>query len=72
MTNFDEIFWMVGERHGVTVWYEIFDSDLFIEVIEEILRQNGIGWNDDDDLFDLVDLQVEGFSDWYGEMAGDL
>ena len=72
MTNFDEIFWMVGKRHGVTVWYEIFDSDLFTEVIEEILRQNGIGWNDDDDLFDLVDLQVEGFTDWYSEMASEL
>ena len=72
MMNFDEIFWMVGNRNNVTEWWNIFDTDLFNEVLDEIARQAGLLWNDDDDLFDLVDMNVEGFSDWYSEMAGDL
>ena len=70
--KFEEIFWMVGERYNVNEWYEIFDSELFDEVIEEIARVNGLKWSEDDDVFDLVDDNVEGFADWYHEMAEDL
>ena len=72
MMNFDEIFWMVGERHNVTNWWEIFDSELFDEVMEEIARRAGIIWNYDDDLLDLEDDNVVGFCDWYSEMADEL
>lgn len=68
----DKIFWAIGHKHNVTVWYEIFDSDLFDEVCEEIARVNGIRWNNDDDLFDKLCDEVEGFSDWYKEMCEEL
>ena len=72
MMNFDEILNMVGERNGVNEWYEVFDSDLFDEMLDEIARRAGITWDDDDDLFDLVDQHVDGFAQWYGDMAEDL
>ena len=34
----EEIFWTVGEEHGTSTWYEIYDSDLFEEVCERIAR----------------------------------
>lgn len=72
MLNFDEIFWMVGEVHDETEWYSIFDSDLFNEVVEEIAHRAGLTWDDNDDVFDLVFDNVEGFEEWYNEMAEDL
>ena len=68
----DKIFWMIGKKHNINTWWEIFDSELFNEVCEEIARTYGITWNNDDDLFDKLCDEVKGFSEWNKEMAEEL
>lgn len=69
---FEEVFWEIAEREGIDEWYELFDSELFYEVEEEIARRAGLHWTDEDDLYLLLCDNVEGFEEWYNEMTEDL
>ena len=65
MKNYDtlnEIMGRVGDKHGLNAWYEIFDSEYFDEVDKEICKYFNV---------DNVEL-VEGYADWYNELAQDL
>ena len=69
----EEIFWTVGEEHGTSVWYEIYDSDLFEEVCERIARVLGLDRGEYDFWSEMLDWEVGGeFTEWLNEMAGDL
>jgi len=71
--NMEEIFWAVGEEHGVSNWYEIFDSDLFEEVCERIARTLGLDRGEYDLWSEMLDWTIGGeFSEWMSEMAEDL
>lgn len=59
---FDKIFDKVKRELGITCWYELFDSEDFDEVEDRIA-----------DYFGVNDAhEVEGFREWYHEMAMDL
>ena len=72
MMGFDEIFWAVAEAHNLTAWYEIYDSEVFDEVMEKIVCAAGLVWTDDDDLYMMLCDNVEGFEAWEQEMAEEL
>ena len=59
---FDEIFNKVKHELGIVHWYELFDSEDFDEVENQIADYFGV-----DDA-----REVEGFRDWYHEMAMEL
>lgn len=69
---FDEVFWQIAEREDIDEWYELFDSELFYKVEEEIARRVGLYWNDENDLYLMLCDNVNGFEEWYDEMAEDL
>ena len=71
MMNFDEIFWAVAEAHNLTAWYEVYDSEVFDEVMEKIAYVAGLVGTDDDLYAALCD-NVEGFEAWEQEMAEEL
>ena len=56
--KFEEIFWMVGKRYNLTNWWDIFDSEVFEEVEEEIFARYG--------------ENPKGYNEWVKEMAEDL
>ena len=59
---FEEIFWTVGEENELTAWWEIFDSEVFEEVVRRVAEQ-----------FNVAEAEeVEGFCDWCNEMAWEL
>jgi hypothetical protein len=59
---FNQIFWEVGAKHQLNAWYEIFDSEVFNEVVAEICKN-----------FNATSpYQIAGYSDWYEEMYWDL
>lgn len=65
MTNydtFDEIFWIVADELNITAWYELFDSDAMDEVDRRVALTFGV-----EDA-----TEVEGYLDWYNEMAWEL
>jgi hypothetical protein len=65
MTNvqvFNKIFWEVGDKHNLNTWYEIFDSEVFNEVVSEICKYFNATTPD----------QIVGFNDWYDEMYWEL
>ena len=39
---FEKVFWEIAEREGIDEWYELFDSELFYDVEEEIARRAGL------------------------------
>lgn len=59
---FEAIFDEVMEELGLTGWWELFDSESFDEVERRIAERYGVE--------EVTD--VEGFTDWYNEMAWDL
>lgn len=59
---FEEIFWNVAEELGITSWWELFDSEQFDMVEVRISERFGVA--------DAT--EVDGFVDWYNEMAMDL
>ena len=65
MTNyniFENIFWAVADELSITSWWELFDSDNFDMVETRIAKT-----------FNVTDVtEIEGFLDWYNEMAEDL
>jgi len=65
MTNyntFENIFWTVADELGIAAWWELFDSDNF-DMVETRIAET----------FNVTDVtEVEGFLDWYNEMAEDL
>ena len=58
---FDKIFWEVGAKHNLTTWYEIFDSEVFDEVVSEICKY-----------FNATPDQIIGFNEWCDEMYWEL
>ena len=59
---FDEVFEEVMTEMGITEWYVLFDSEEFDEVERRIAERCGV-----EDV-----TEVEGFTEWYDEMAMDL
>ena len=59
---FDEIFDEVMTEMGITEWDVLFDSEEFDEVERRIAERYGV-----EDA-----TEVEGFTEWYNEMAMDL
>lgn len=59
---FEEIFWEVAEEHGVSGWWELFDSEDFEEVERRIAERFGVA----------DPCEVEGFIEWNNEMAEEL
>lgn len=59
---FYDVLFEVGDENGKTAWYEIFDSDLMDEVDRRLIERFGV-----EDVWD-----IEGYGEWYDEMAGDL
>lgn len=65
MTNidiFEEIFWTVADELGLSAWYELFDSEDMDEVDRRVALRFGV-----EDA-----TEVEGYTDWYNEMAWEL
>jgi hypothetical protein len=60
--RFDEIFGEVMVELNLTGWWELFDSEDFDEVERRICEVYGV-----EDA-----SEVEGFIDWYNQMAADL
>ena len=60
--RFEEIFAEVMVEFGLTGWWELFDSEEFDEVERRICEAYGVA--------DAT--EVEGFTEWYNEMAMDL
>lgn len=59
---FDEVFGEVMTEMGITEWYVLFDSEGFDEVERRIAER-----------YSVEDAtEVEGFTEWYNEMAMDL
>lgn len=65
MTNeniFNTIFGAVMDELGLNGWWELFDSEYF-ELVETRIAEE----------FETEDVdEVEGFIEWYNEMAWDL
>ena len=59
---FDKIFMEVGAKYNLTAWYEIFDSEVFEEVVAEICKYFNTTTPD----------QIIDFNDWYNEMYWEL
>ena len=65
MTNidiFEEIFWTVADELGLSAWYELFDSEDMNEVDRRVALRFGVENT----------TEVEGYADWYNEMAWEL
>lgn len=60
--RFEEIFAEVMVEFGLTGWWELFDSKEFDEVERRICEAYGV----------TEATEVEGFTEWYNEMAMDL
>ena len=58
---FWEIFWEVGEANGCEDWWEIFDSEVFDLVEDEIASRFGVAV-----------LDSAEYTEWCTEMAEDL
>lgn len=65
----DEIFEDYCRRYDLA-WYELFDSDLFLSVMTDIVRAEGLP--EDGDLYDVLFENDPVFTEWYNTMAGDL
>lgn len=72
MKTFDEIFNEVMDQYNVNNWWDVFDSDLFDEVVKAIAKDRGFHFCKDDDIFDVLMDNCEGFENWYQEMANEL
>ena len=59
---FDKVFEEVMTEMGITEWYVLFDSEEFDEVERRICEAYGVS----------EATEVEGFTEWYNEMAMDL
>ena len=59
---FEKIFDEVMNELGLDGWWELFDSEDFDEVEYRICRAYGVANAN----------EVEGFTEWYNEMAEDL
>lgn len=59
--KFNEIFWEVGHAHNLHTWWEIFDSEVFDEVEETIVKRMG-----------KKALKTEAYHSWVHEMSMDL
>ena len=62
---FDTIFNEVGKRHNLTAWWEIFDSEVFEEVKQEIAKYFNVSVSE-------LYTSVEGYAEWHYEMCMDL
>lgn len=62
---FDTIFHEVGKRYNLTAWFEIFDSEVFEEVKQEIANYFRVD-------VDFLSIYVDGYSTWYKEMCEEL
>ena len=68
----EEIFENVCRENNMA-WYEVFDGDLFEQVCETIARAMGLDIGEYDSWREMLDWEVGGeFSEWIGEMGGDL
>jgi hypothetical protein len=69
MTNnemvFNKIFGEVGAKHNLTKWWEIFDSEVFEEVKQEIAKYFNVSVSE-------LYTSVEGYAEWHYEMCMDL
>ena len=71
--KFEEIFWMVGERHNLLNWWNIFDSEVFDEVCEAIAFDNGWAWRQsDEDWEDVCRRNSADFVEWVHELSDEL
>lgn len=60
--TFEMVFWQVAEELGITKWWELFDNEGMDEVERRIAET-----------FNMEDAtEVDGFINWYNEMAMDL
>ena len=59
---FEEIFWQIGEEHGLTDWWEIYDSEIFDEVADRIAERFGV--------FEAEEIPE--FQGWVEEMTDEL
>lgn len=51
----------MGEAHGCTGWWEVFDSEIFNEIADRIAAQFG------EEVWESPE-----YIEWTSEMAGDL
>lgn len=69
MTNnemvFNKIFSEVGDKHNLTKWWEIFDSEVFEEVEQEIAKYFNVSVSE-------LYTSVDDYANWYHEMCMDL
>lgn len=72
MKTFDEIFNEVMDQYDVNNWWDVFDSGFFDEVVKAIAKDRGFYFCEDDDIFDILMDNCEGFKNWYQEMANEL
>lgn len=59
---FEEIFWQVGEEHGLDSWWEIYDSEIFDEVADRIAERFGVSEAE----------EIPEFQSWVEEMTDEL
>lgn len=72
MKDFDEIFDEVMDQYDVKNWWDVFDSDLFDEVVKAIAKDRGFYFCKDDDIFSVLMDNLEGFEDWYNKTCDEL
>lgn len=53
-------------------WYELFDSDMFLDVATEIAIRAGLEIDETADEIDFLMESLPEFAVWYSEMAMDL